>query len=126
MKPAVDCRELPFPASARKLGQVDQHAFSVATLGFSIGILYAREPFMENEKLGVHISISHTAGGRPRKVTEKVLTVVRRLIEQQGLHWPERHDVDYFEGGPFAGLGVHLWEADEIERLRRESEATNG
>jgi hypothetical protein len=107
---AIDVREYPFPSTAIKPGQKDQHALGVTGFGFSIGILYAWEPFNEDGVGGVHISVSYCKRGVPDKVTAKVLQVVRRLIEQQQLRWPERYERTAFENGPFAGCGEHLWE----------------
>lgn len=107
---AIDVREYPFPSAAAKPGQRNRHAFGVTGNGFSIGILYAWEHYRENETSGVHISISFCKHGFPAKVTSKVLQVVQRLIEQQGLQWPTSFDRTCFEDGPFAGLGEHLWE----------------
>ena len=76
MNPSVDCREYPFPGVAREPGQVDQHAFRITSAGFSIVVLYVREPFTSGGGLGVHASISYYANRKPRKVTNKVIAVV--------------------------------------------------
>jgi len=107
---AIDVREYPVPTSARKPGQENAHSYGITGRNFSIGIIYAVEPFNDDGSKAIHISISYSKFRRPMAVTNSVIMVVQRTIEQQGLKWPEKFDKSVFENGPFVGYGVHLWE----------------
>lgn len=102
--------ELPVPPSARAPGKVGQHTYKVVGNEFSVGIMYARELFGPNEELGIHISISYVANSWPRPVTDAVLRLVEAVVKKQSLRWPTSYDIQPFGNGPFAGLGIHLWE----------------
>ena len=106
----IHVREYPFPESARHPCQHNQHSYFVAGRGFSIGILYALEPFNEDGSSAIHVSVSYCKSGRPSMITSAVLKVVEELITQQSLRWPTRFVQDVFDTGQFAGVGIHLWE----------------
>lgn len=108
---AIDAIEIDFPSQAKREGQVGHRAFGVAGLGYSLAILYAREPHMDDGSMGIHFSVTKCFAGKPTRVEESDLNEVYRILRSNGLEWPAPSEVHHFhEPGPFQELGVHVWE----------------
>lgn len=89
--------------------------FRMAEPGRQFAVGHSRKPHLPGGALGLHISISKIVFDGPHlfmgdKVTKHDLHAVRQAIEAQGLPWPDRYHLTKFEVGPFAGLGVHVWQ----------------
>lgn len=108
--PAVDVRETPFPAQARQPGQESARAFAICSMNWMLAVLYAKEPFLDDGSLGIHVSVSKTCRLKPVRVTDCDLGTVERIIKANGLEWPKLFSLGDFREGPSAGFGLHVWE----------------
>ena len=101
--------EEPLPLSARHVGQIDPLCLSIDANGHRFAVMCAVETYHPTGRRGFHASISKSHGVQPVWIVKEDIALVIDVLRERGRRVPSCV-ITQFEAGPFAGLGIHLWE----------------